>query len=266
MPDRPPSIDYATPSPPRRRPIAWIVLLTLLVLLSAAFLLWVTGRSVQIVMAPPAPITARPAVLPPTVPSRVTIVQRQEQPLPGSNGTLIAHLGDITGGQAILTIRDSSGALLLNSTSVSAGDVQTFDVGNSTFEIEAIELRNFLTGDDFGVFAIRQKGASLTEQEKIERLIDAVAAAPGLVFIRNDEEHNPTAAADHLRRKYSAVEEKNITARQFIDELASKSSTSGEAYRVKLPDGREMSSKQWLSDELRRIEGNAGPATTQSAK
>jgi hypothetical protein len=252
-----------------------LALVVTVILLSAVLALYLllAGRRVQVVVTPatapvatPAPVVTPPRVVAPAVPSRLTIVQRGEQPLAGTNGTIVAHIGDITGGQTILTIRDSGGNQLLNSTSVRAGEVHAFNVGSAAFEIEVVELKNFLTGDDFGVFAIRAAGTPLGEQEKIQRLIDAVAAAPGLVFIRNGEEHDPGSAAEHLRRKYRSAGNKDMTARQFIDELASKSSASGEEYRVKLPDGRVMSTKQWLSDQLRRIEGADTPATSQSAR
>ncbi len=43
------------------------------------------------------------------------------------------------------------------------------------------------------------------------------------------------------------------TARQFIDNIASKSSTSGQPYGVEV-DGRSQPSAQFLGDELARLE------------
>jgi uncharacterized protein DUF5329 len=97
----------------------------------------------------------------------------------------------------------------------------------------------------------------LSEEQKIQRLIDAVEHARGITFIRNGEQHDSAAAAQHLRRKYQSAGKKQMTARQFIDELASRSSTSGEEYRIKLLDGREVSSQKWLSQQLEEIEANA---------
>ena len=266
---QPPTIEYATPAPPRRRAVLWIVLLAVVLLLIGMIALFFFTR-VQVVTTVVVPsaklLPAAPAavkVIAPSTPSRVTIIQRREQALEGSQGTVIAHIGDITGGQTLLTIRDSAGNQLLSTRSVGVGDVHSFTVGNASFDVEVPELNNFLTGEDYAVLAIRKAGAPLSEEEKIQALIDAVANTSGLIFIRNNDEHDAEAAAQHLRRKYHAVADKKPTAQQFIDEVASRSSASGEEYRVKLPDGRIIPSREWLSQELSRIESGA---TTKPAE
>ena len=44
------------------------------------------------------------------------------------------------------------------------------------------------------------------------------------------------------------------TAAQFIDQIAARSSTSGQAYLLRYPDGRTVPAAQVLADELRRID------------
>ena len=154
----------------------------------------------------------------------------------------------------LLTITDVSGATPLNTISVREGDVLHFAVAGKSFDIEVIELKNFLVRDDYGVFAVRDAGAVMGEDEKIQRLIEAVRQAKGITFIRNGESHDAIAAADHLRRKYQTAGRKEMTARQFIDELASKSSVSGDEYRIKLSDGQDISANQWFSARLAEIE------------
>jgi hypothetical protein len=44
------------------------------------------------------------------------------------------------------------------------------------------------------------------------------------------------------------------TARQFIDEIASRSSTSGQPYLIRFADGRSVSAAQFLGDELQRMD------------
>jgi hypothetical protein len=197
---------------------------------------------------------ARAAVVAPAVPSRVTIVQRKSQPLPGTNGSIVARIGDITGGQVLLTIDDAGGQPLVNTLPMREGDSTQFTVGAAKFEIELVELKNFLTGDDFAVFALRQAGTALSEEEKIKRLIDAVAREPGMSFIRNGQPYTGEEAAAHLNRKYQAAGDKWLTAREFIEDLASRSSVSGQEHRVKLPDGTEQSASHWLSARLSKIE------------
>ncbi len=94
----------------------------------------------------------------------------------------------------------------------------------------------------------------LGEEEKIKRLIDAVAAATDITFIRNGEEHTSGDAAAHLNRKYQAAKDKIRTAREYIEHVGSRSSMSGEEYRVRLPDGTEQTSERWLSERLEEIE------------
>ena len=95
--------------------------------------------------------------------------------------------------------------------------------------------------------------AARTPAAEIDALIDRVAHARGVIFIRNDTEHTAAEAAVHLRRKRDAAGDRIRTPEQFIDKLGSRSSITGRAYRVRLPDGREMDSATWLSGLLREI-------------
>ena len=104
---------------------------------------------------------------------------------------------------------------------------------------------------------------ALTETEKIERLLDVVRTT-NIVFIRNGEEHTGPDAEQHLRGKWKLAVKEIATARDFISKLASRSSTTGEEYRVRLADGSELPSGDWLTARLAEIEGGARPATTPS--
>ncbi len=256
MSDQQSPLSYATPVPRSLRRVWWLVILvvvlTVLVGLVAVLLSW--QRVTVVVTKPPGAAATPKKVVPPTVPSRVTIVQRGEQPLPGSKRTIVARIGDITGGQVLLWIDDANERALLQTVSVREGDIHSFAVSSANFEIECVQLKNFLTGDDFAVFALRRAGTALSEEEKIQRLIDAVASAPGVTFIRNDQPHTSADAAAHLNRKYQAAKGRAPTAREFIEHVASRSSVSGEEYRVRLADGSEQTSEQWLMTKLREIE------------
>lgn len=115
-----------------------------------------------------------------------------------------------------------------------------------------------------GVFALvavaaAQRGPTtstqpaLTETKKIEALIKYVATLEGAVFIRNGSNHTPANAAQHMRSKWDASRNQIRTARQFIEQAASKSSLTGEEYRVRLKDGRTVSSESLLTAELDRL-------------
>jgi hypothetical protein len=92
------------------------------------------------------------------------------------------------------------------------------------------------------------------ERTRVERLIRYVESRADLVFVRNGKDYNCADAATFLREKLSAMGGDVATARQFIDQIASKSSMSGEPYMVRHPDGRMEPSAKFLGDELKRIE------------
>ena len=92
-----------------------------------------------------------------------------------------------------------------------------------------------------------------TPAQEIQALIQRVAAARGVTFIRNGSEYTAQEAASHLRRKLGAAKGKITTPEQFIAELGTKSSMSGKVYRVRLADGREIDSAAWLNGLLRDL-------------
>lgn len=95
-----------------------------------------------------------------------------------------------------------------------------------------------------------------TEAQKVEHLIAFVEHLDGATFIRNGQSHAPAEAAAHLRTKWSAAgsSSNSATARQFIASAATRSSLTGEPYRVRLKDGRELTSAELLTSELDRLE------------
>jgi len=96
--------------------------------------------------------------------------------------------------------------------------------------------------------------APTPEAQKIEALIQAVAALQGAVFIRNGTEHTPAEAAEHLRLKWRNAGKRVKTAPEFIQHCASGSSMSGRPYEIRFKDGHTVLSRDWLWTELRRME------------
>jgi hypothetical protein len=99
-----------------------------------------------------------------------------------------------------------------------------------------------------------------TQSPDIDALISRVAQARDVVFIRNGSDHTAAEAAAHLHRKLAAAHGRITTAEQFIDVLATRSSWTGIAYRVRFADGHEVESAVWLRQLLREI--RAGRPTT----
>jgi Family of unknown function (DUF5329) len=96
--------------------------------------------------------------------------------------------------------------------------------------------------------------APLSDAEKIEALIRAVEARKELQFIRLDVAHSAGEAAGLLRIKLAFAGSRVKTVGEFIDYVATASSTTGKPYFVRYPDGREVTSAEFLRQELKRIE------------
>lgn len=96
--------------------------------------------------------------------------------------------------------------------------------------------------------------APMPEAQKIEALIQAVAALQGAVFIRNGSEHTATEAAEHLHLKWRNAGKRVQTAPEFIQYCATSSSMSGRPYRIRYKDGREATSADFLWTELKKLD------------
>ncbi|MCX8037017.1 MAG: DUF5329 domain-containing protein [Candidatus Sumerlaeia bacterium] len=95
---------------------------------------------------------------------------------------------------------------------------------------------------------------ALTEQQKIAALLDAVSKAKDLTFIRNDAEWPASAARQLMESKYGKAKDNIKTVEEFIEQIASRSSTTGRVYQVKFKDGRTTESAYWLRARLKEIE------------
>ncbi len=104
----------------------------------------------------------------------------------------------------------------------------------------------------FGIGGPLQSSA-LTEEQKINHLIQYIEKSK-VTFIRNGSEYNAIDAAKHLRTKREKAGKRVKTAREFIDYIASKSSMSGEAYKIKFPNGVIMPVRDVLYYELKKLE------------
>ena len=92
------------------------------------------------------------------------------------------------------------------------------------------------------------------EQARIDRLIHHVEFQNGLVFIRNGREYSCEQAAKFLRGKMESMGKEVSTAREFIERIATRSSTSGKPYQIRLANGTLLPAGQYLIDQLKRIE------------
>jgi hypothetical protein len=113
--------------------------------------------------------------------------------------------------------------------------------------------RVFLMATACAAGAVRA-APTAAEQARIDRLIDSVSRQSGLQFVRNGKAHSPADAAAFMRQKLNARGADVATAEQFIERIASTSSTSGQPYRIRFADGREVVTAEFLSGLLKALD------------
>jgi hypothetical protein len=93
----------------------------------------------------------------------------------------------------------------------------------------------------------------LSENEKIECLIISIEQLTDAQLYRNGSWYDATTAADHLRMKLSKAGSRVKTAQDFIDKVASCSSMTGEAYKIKYSNGIEVTTKEYFTEKLKEL-------------
>ena len=96
------------------------------------------------------------------------------------------------------------------------------------------------------------------EERQIEALIARVAGMTDAAFIRNDRSYDAATAAEFLRRKWRRHAAEVRSAEDFIDRVATGSSTTGAPYRIRLGDGRKLPCATVLREELLRLRKSGG--------
>ena len=89
------------------------------------------------------------------------------------------------------------------------------------------------------------------EKKKIEFLISSIENVREAKFIRNGVEYSAADAAKHLRMKLEKAGGRVKTADDFIRLCASRSYITGAPYLIKLPDGKTVTSENFLRAKLR---------------
>jgi hypothetical protein len=97
-------------------------------------------------------------------------------------------------------------------------------------------------------------GLPPAEAGKIEALIAVVARMRDAAFIRNDRIYDSAVAAEFLRRKWQAQASNVACVEDFIEKVASFSSSTGRPYLIRFGDGREISSSDFLHAELAKLQ------------
>ncbi|HMO46605.1 MAG TPA: DUF5329 family protein [Rubrivivax sp.] len=104
--------------------------------------------------------------------------------------------------------------------------------------------------------AAARANPSAGERARIEGLIAAVGRRDDIRFLRNGKEYSCVQAAEFLRGKFLWQIEKIATVQDFIERVGTRSTTSGDVYKVRMADGRIVTSADFLKQELRRLDSH----------
>lgn len=104
---------------------------------------------------------------------------------------------------------------------------------------------------------------SSAEMARIERLLVMIGTRRDMRLVRNGSEHDTDTAVSFLRGKLKHFGSDIKTAEEFIERLASRSSTTGQLYWVRLPDGRQIPAGDFLRIELARLDKAAAASAAR---
>lgn len=124
-----------------------------------------------------------------------------------------------------------------------------------------IALSSLVVATAFCLLAVAAEGAQLTEQAKIDALLQSIETRNDLKFIRLGSVHSSSEAAQMLRVKLRFAGSRVKTANDFVEHVAN-ATVSGSPYYIVYPDGRRTTSVEFLRGELRRIDAGQAPQDT----
>lgn len=109
-----------------------------------------------------------------------------------------------------------------------------------------------LIGIGVGPFVATASSPTVAQIE-VEYLLSAVASSE-CEFYRNGAWFDSQKASAHLRDKYTTLIAigRFVTATDFIDKAATKSSLSGRPYLIRCAGGKPVPTNQWLREVLER--------------
>ena len=103
------------------------------------------------------------------------------------------------------------------------------------------------------VFAAAEGGLGAEEKARIEALLKRVSELKDAEFVRNGKAYAPADAVKFFRGKLDKMGSGVSTAEQFVEKIASVSSTTGKPYLIRHRDGREEKCGEVLAAWLREI-------------
>jgi hypothetical protein len=101
--------------------------------------------------------------------------------------------------------------------------------------------------------ALNANGLSPGETMQIEALIARLEGMSDAAFIRNGQAYDSATAAEFFRRKWRQQAAEIRSVEDFIEKVASFSSTTGRPYLIRFSDGREIPCSDVLCAELSKL-------------
>jgi hypothetical protein len=101
---------------------------------------------------------------------------------------------------------------------------------------------------------LRAQGLPAAEKAKIESLLAHVGGLQDAKFIRNGKDYDAKTAVKFLRGKWEANEKKIHSASGFIAVAATKSSTTGKPYMIRLKGQAPVPCGEYLAAKLKAFE------------
>lgn len=183
--------------------------------------------------------------------TRISLVQRNRVVVPATNGWLQLRIGDVTAGQVLTRLSTADGSTVVGWQSMRQGDEAAFTMHGQRYSLVLDKLVNLLIGADHAEFLLERHDEKRTrareEQRLIRDLLERVRTS-GLTFVREGKEYTAYRTENHLEAKLAAHPVR--TAEDFIEKIASRSSTTGNAYLVELEPGKRVEAETWFRARL----------------
>ncbi len=101
-------------------------------------------------------------------------------------------------------------------------------------------------------FLFPAEARAADENTRIESLISHVENLKDAKFVRNGTSYEAKDAAKFLRGKWHSKEKEIKTAEEFIEKVATMSSTTGKPYLIRFNDGHEVKCGDYLKEQLKK--------------
>ena len=105
-----------------------------------------------------------------------------------------------------------------------------------------------------GLPGLRAQGLPAAEKAKIESLLAHVGGLQDAKFVRNGKDYDAKTAVKFLRGKWDANEKKIHSASAFIKVAATRSSTTGKPYMIRLKGQTPVPCGEYLAARLKALE------------